>query len=136
MLTVLLAALAVFPVAQSPAQTPPRPTDAQLLTNLIAARPLAEVLNHAGRDMTDNDGRLVCGVARIEGRIEPFVAYALWTQDRWISGDAAPGRAHGANATAWDASARKQALTACPELSPPEGAIWDTDVPLVSPPLT
>lgn len=136
MLIGLLAALAVSPVAETVKERPARPTDGQLLTDMVAIRPLAEVLHHVGRDMTDSDGRLVCGTARIRGRVEPFAAYAVWAQDRWVSGNAAPGRAQGENETAWDAIGRKHALSACPELSPPEGVIWDTDVPTSSPPRT
>lgn len=144
-----LAVLALFP-ADEP--QPPRPTDAQLIAELVSARSGIDVLNYSVQTFADGAGHAVCGTARIDGRIEPFSVSTMWgpswlrepadpdghnpvrEPDHWIVMTIAPGAspAEGIVATPqgrrqWDALARKQTLSLCPDLKAPQDTLWVTD---------
>jgi hypothetical protein len=147
-----LAVLAFLGVDEPALQKPPRPADEAIVAAFIQTRPGAEILQQTGHDVVGGDGRLICGVARISDRPEPFVAYTVWAPSYtfaandpgrarpiqgppgWMISAAAPGspgsegraptRVNGIDA---NALARKQALSACPGLTPPPGVVWDAE---------
>lgn len=141
--------LLAFAIQAEPTR-PPRPTDDQLVVAFGEARPDADVLQHSGHNVTDGDGRVICGIARIDDKIEPFAAYAVWAPsysfptpngsretvslDRWFTQTIAPammdheGRRHaGVTRAVTDAASRRQIIDLCADLVPPEDVIWVTN---------
>lgn len=142
-----LATLALLTGEDPTPAKPPQPTEAELVAEMIRTRPGAIALQQYRHSTSDGDGNLVCGVARIDDRIEPFVVGAVFgptravvpegaAQDALVRGPDqwrlvvfAPGGANqrGQATEGWNALNRKQVLSACPDLRPPPGVTWDTD---------
>jgi hypothetical protein len=130
-------------------ERPPRPSDEQLIQQLVEARPGARVLDQSGRDVL-NGGRVICGRFQTSSQIEPFAAYAVWKESSRLAGviisrngpvpvepdhwqawaigpvsdpdDGVPSSAD----RNFDTLQRRLALSFCPRLAPPEGVAWPT----------
>lgn len=156
--SLVVAALLLGAVQDRPTPTPvtPFPTDEELVATFTATHPTAEILTlepaptpRAGAHVLF---RRICGVARVDDRIEPFAMISSW-QDPAIDDTVKlvlPGAPPQPPAVAgWKtrtsfpilvdsngdgeidradrnlaAMGRLVALTSCPNLRPPEGVTW------------
>lgn len=144
-LTVLQASGAVAP-----------PADDDFRSALTAKAPNVEVASIEVR--SSSGGGTACGTARIGGAIEPFalvfrrndpaeisvvtltmpdgtMAHSRPSDGLWRINVMVPYRATSDDLAMstharrqWDALDRRQALAFCPRLTPPEGAIWTTEI--------
>lgn len=131
-LSLIAAAVGLLQTAPNP-ERPPRPTDEQLLSALLAERPGARLLSSTFVD-TRVGARSVCGTAEINGAMEPYSLSAAWLDGQWKLSVTAPGKPD------WDADGdidrddrnlntayRKLALILCRDLNPitpPNGVTW------------
>jgi hypothetical protein len=128
----LIVGLAVIAMASDP--RPPPPSDEAMLTQVTESVPGTEVLQSHDRPMPAGlDGaRGVCGLARIDGRPQPFFVYTLWRPadaldgNRWATALRSPRSSEATFANNFE---RRGVLTACPDLIPPPGVDWPIALP-------
>jgi len=150
--------LELLAVATAWGQEPDRsapPTGEEMMAVLLETAPGIEVLDvvHVPRE-TDPEMAFSCGTARIAGEVEPFAVMARWQDPRnRITFIPPNGEPSPAPSVEWkiiasvplhqdrdgdgsigrldrnmDAVARRHAMTFCPNLGPPEGVIWNTEI--------
>lgn len=149
-LALISAAAALLQTAPG-AERPPRLTDEQLISVLLAERPTARIVSQSPRN-GGGGSRHICGLMDIDGAIEPFSVFTSWEEAEAarviIAGfpptEAKPAQwrtfANGPRAADWDADGdldvtdrnmnanyRKMALIYCHDtnpITPPEGVNW------------
>lgn len=150
----LIIGLALAALQASGAVAPP--ADDDFRSALTAKAPNIEVASIEVQ--SSSGGGTACGTARIGGAIEPFavvfrkndpakisvvtltmpdgtVVHSRPSDGPWRINVMAPYRATSDDLAMsaharrqWDALDRRQALAFCPRLTPPEGAVWTTDI--------
>ncbi|MES2860805.1 MAG: hypothetical protein V4701_05000 [Pseudomonadota bacterium] len=147
----LIVGLALLAIASDP--RPPRPTDDDLRAAAVAERPGSALLSLEFRDSNRGGGRIGCALVDIDGTVEPVSVITVWRDARqtafvfmgeprvvaeaagWAVNVIGPTRTdHTADGEiGWadrsnDNLSRRMALQLCPDLAPPAGEIWETEL--------
>jgi hypothetical protein len=128
----LIVGLSVLAMVSDPQSA--RPSDEAMLALIAERIPGAVVLQSQDWMMPAGlDGaRGLCGIARIDGKPQPFLVYTLWRPagnedgNRWSTALRAP---LSSEATVHNNFERRGVLNACPELAPPADVDWPTALP-------
>lgn len=156
MIITLWTVLALFGTQADPEVLPPPPTEAEMLAAFQAEQPGVRIIAHQATPTYG--GRVkVCGTAEIAGQAEPFALFAeegaRTSAVITLAGQEPPTQFPGPRPRHWkttvfspggwnfienarsdprvqglDAFARQTALRSCPDLQPPAGVTWRTQV--------